>query len=343
MSHCANYVLRFGGEQRVGNTRWGAVGLPENVFYGPDHTLGWLLEVLDDESTAFPYNELMCEAAVLADYDAKRLLVYGGEDLRTDVLLQGAYIDMLRRTWPGWQVAWAYGGWQQLAREANVPFEPVPRSYHRAVTKLEPFTEGPQWRAPIEAQHYLWNRGAGYIAPITIRDERGVRDHAVMLTREQAIPSGVRIIELLAGVPTIEPAPALHAAWTGLVIDTTTRTVAYWQGHELESVDAPALAAAWPGWTVVLDDRGVDAHFRRTGRDPSVVAIAPQLLREVVANVMFLGTDGGGIGTLVAEIRERAKAPNVTTAPGALRTPPTGRLSPDERRAFVAELLAAFD
>jgi hypothetical protein len=340
VSHCANYVLRFDGEQRVGNTRWGAVALPENVFYGPDHTLAFLLEVLDDESTAFPYNELMCEAGVFADYDAKRLLVCGGEDLRSDVLLQHAYISMLRRTWTSWQVAWAYGGWHQIANEAGVPLEPVPRSYHRPVTKLEPFKEGPGWRAPIDTRDYLWNRGAGYIAPITIRDERGVRDHAVMLTGEQAIPTGERIIDMLASVTTIEPSPALNAAWTGLVIDTTTRTVAYWQGRELESVDAPALADVWPGWTVVLDDRGIEAHFRRTGRDPSVVAIDPRIVREVVANVMFLGMGGGGIGALVDEIRERAKAPNVTTAPGALRTPPTGRLSPDERRAFVAQVLA---
>jgi hypothetical protein len=343
VSHCANYVLRRDGLQLVANSRWGALTVPADVFFGPDHTLSFLIDATEpDLDLAFHYSELMCEGAIFADYDARRLVVYGGEDLRYQKVLQHTYVALLARAWPAWDVAWAFGGWHQIAAEAAVPFEPDDHRPGRPLDAVALWTPPSGWTAPVDAASFVYNRTPDSLSLVTICDGNGARDHLIAASAARVRATGQRILEMLVAVPPASPVPAFHVAGSGLIVDLRARTVHYWFGEEERSGNADELTAAWSGWAVSRDDDGVPKHFIRTGRDPSPVAIRGSILREVVIRAALSDLAEQALATLVLEIHARALQPGVTTAAGAALLPPPHKLDSAGRRAFIASLLAQF-
>jgi hypothetical protein len=328
MSHCTNYVLRVHGELQVGNTRWGAQGILRNVIFGPERTLTFLVDVLEqarESGLDYPYNEGMVEGAVFADYDARKLLVFGGEDARAERLLQRAYIELLSKAWPGWQVAWAFGGWPEIARAAG----------------LEPELEHHEPRAPLDTVRIAGSVPHAYLyALITVSDGRGVRDYGLADPDIRVVPTGPRLVELLAPHAPLAPSPLFHEARLGLVIDTRERSLAYWTGAATVSWVPVGLAAAWPGYSITKDDRAAIVHFERTGRDASVIDVDPSITRVRLVECELVRVGAGS--SAVEWVRQQAAKPGVSIAPGADLMPSSVAGDPAADEAWIAALVSSF-
>lgn len=355
MSHAANYLWISGGRTLIATSRWGAPALPRDVFWGPE-TLFKLIDAMADEHEAPLYGELMCEGAVLVDADHRLLLLFGGEDLAGEHLLQRAYVEMLSVVWAGWRVRWAYGGMADIARAAGVeprPEDPEPlpaaslrpwraetRAWSRGSDGRYAWHPHPDpWNRPLDDEMLYFNRSECSFCVITSHGPSGTHDHPIAGRLATVLAHGPGLRELLADHPPVPPSPALNDANGGAVVDWDARTLRYWTGWAEPSWLPGRLREAWPGWSVDRDDRGLAAQFTTTGRDPAAVAVDPALLRRFLIRTVFAERDSDAIDELLAGIAERAARPGVALAPDVLSNP---RANPDAamRLRLLAGVLA---
>lgn len=356
MSHCANYVLVLDGQQRIANSRWGSKSLLTSLAFGPESALEFLLEATTDieEEDRFVYGELMCEGAVFASFDERRLLVFGGEDVRGEKPLQRAYVALLGLAWPGWEVQWAYGGWQDVARASGLDVLPEDPGPARALDRLEPlvpyqkywgpapdgtyawFHDADAWHRPIDAERLYFNRSTRFTC-VTVRAEDGaVRHYQVAAHCNDVFATGPALLPLLASIPEASFTPASNGADGGLSIDEVQRRVRYWVSYDAKSWLADLVSGAWRDWDVARDDRALAGQLELVGHDSRAVAIPLRLLGEVVLREIG---DNSSISALVDEIRRRASQPNVVVAPGATRLPAGSAPVTASRAEFLARLV----
>ena len=319
MSHCANYLLRFGGELYRGNTRWGSKSLLAQLAWGPHAALEMLADVTgasvreesDDppDTIGWVYDELMCEGAVFADYDERRLTAFGGEDIRYSRTLQLAYLSILERTWPRWDVRYAFGGWPEVARAAGLEPE-LDEARDRAPIVLVPIA-----LSPAPATHAYADTA---FVLVTIVDA-DVRHYHVRGGSDDLWHAAGDSVLALAAHPPATLVEATNFAGGGLLVDVGAKRVHYWSA-QLPSSAASRLAQQWPGYALAPLDGGVLEQIAATGEEPARIALRMDFVCAPVAEE--LARDASGIATLIADIATRALQPNVTVAAGALASPP---------------------
>lgn len=319
--------------------------------------LAFLRSVTEDieDEDRFVYDELMCEGAVLADFDRRHLLVFGGEDLPREKALQRAYVALLQQAWGGWRVEWAHGGWADIALAAGLevgpspptpprplvalkPFEPAQRCWARGANGEYEWVDDPNaWSRPIEPSMLYFNRG-GPMTVVTVRDSDGRwRHYQLGHFCEHVFATGLTLMSLLGPIAEASLSPASNCADGGLVIDESNHRIHYWPAGIASSWLADLVERAWTDWDVTRLDEGLPAQMELVGDDPRSVEIPLGVLAEAVVEQLLRDGPGGGggIAELVEELRQRATEPDAVVSPGSTRLPPGGR--PDA--AFLVGLL----
>ena len=341
MSHCANYILRMAGETIIASTRWGAKTLPLDIFWGPDSTFDFVVSLADSEEPGPLYSELMCEAAVFINYDQQHILLFGGEDLCFEAPLQRVYLRMLKISWSGWEVNWAYRGLTQIASEAEVDIRLEKAEARSLIRKLTPWQFPSKAQPIIDSEMIYFNRGAPRTI-LTVRGEHGEsEEHSVMDQAEVVLLQGPQLVPLIRTVPSCPSVPLMQGARGGAWINEDSKEVHYWLGRDEPSWFKEELQVVWSGWRVVRHQGGMPGQVALSGRDPGEIHISERVLRDFIISTVFGEDDARAIDELVDELKEIKDRPGVFMAPGSLCNP-RPEVDAREKRRILAEVLAVY-
>lgn len=279
MGHRANYAIREHGKVELYYSRWGALTVAEDVFWGPARTQAF---IRDNEPTADWLDNVWAEGGIALDKDNRRLTYYyfewpDEEDIRR------VYESRLEDTWrvDGWSVERA-STWQDLA--AAVGVDP---NWVTAVPTGPPTIGFEQLGQNLERPCCC--------GLLSVKTEQSWEDCAIDFVLPGVLMNGPALISRLAAVAGLAK---LRAAFLRRPPDDSAKTLGDWldefcaidvQAREVrmslpehEEQDLPFLREAWPGWTVRLERGGAREHFAHTGREmpsdfePSPKPPAPQ-------------------------------------------------------------------
>jgi hypothetical protein len=252
MGHRANLIVVENGTYDLYYTHWGAVTLPGDLFWGPDHAVRFIrMQAPVDESGWL--DDIWAEGGAVVDRDRRVLLLYGGEGLLYDAPYRHVYMDLLARVWAPWEVRWAYEGIADLADHVGYPREKVlADDEDGGIRSLAP-TENMQWIDTVASVRFP--DGALRLYPLTGDPE-------------WFLYSGPPLLE------TVDPRqgfdrlaleePDRYFPMGGFHIDIATKTVDYWTTKDVPG--APArVAARWPDWTMRWHHDAYQSQLDRTG------------------------------------------------------------------------------
>jgi hypothetical protein len=128
MGHRAHFFIVEKGQYEIYYNRWGALTLIHDLFWGPEKAIEYIRE---QEKGIGCLDEAWIEGGAVVDLDQKVLLLYGrvlyGEedDISVCIPLRRIYLQLLAKTWSGWDVRWAYMGVVDLVDYVGYPREKV--------------------------------------------------------------------------------------------------------------------------------------------------------------------------------------------------------------------------
>lgn len=291
MGSRASYVIRKDGEARAYGSHWGASSLMDDLFWGPDYaTKNFEAQARLDELADIDGGD---EGCALIDWDQKRLL-WSMANCELPVQ-QRLYNRLLAETWPGWSVASATRGIDDLLNHLGIPAdrsddngeeeEPddeedreealdfdedlvyEPKSVASPVTELEDLEPG-NWLTIREADGSL-------------RDYFGFPDEL-----DDCLCAGEAVIDRLQQFPALEAPPAELVTTGGAIIDRRERAVRRWEGPRYAWQER-SIRRAWPGWSLQDLPGGWQAHLRATEREAANLAGGErQILGATVAGLL---------------------------------------------------------
>lgn len=118
MGHRANYILRRGGCTQRFYSDWGAPSLAQDIFWGPDETTRFMRSL--PATDELPDEDFWGDAAVVVDWDARRLIWCEGDRLVQGPLGRRLYVRLLEQTWSEWEVRYAADGIRGIRRYLEI-------------------------------------------------------------------------------------------------------------------------------------------------------------------------------------------------------------------------------
>jgi hypothetical protein len=273
MGHRANYAIRRNGDYDLYYSNWGALTVPQDLFWGPDYA-----EAFIRENAAVGHDEwlddVFGEGGAVLDLDRETIVLFGGE-----VLAHPPYrtvlLELMQGLWGrwGWTVEWAEWGTPDLARQVGE--EPLE------------LTSGPTGEGPPapDVLGSTYEQSGRIVSLVTILDDGEPTDRATGYDVDEILGIGPDVLGALDQLPTLErvrrehePPEYMSEEANGLrrsirnclVVDRDRRRLVFW-GH-VRLGELAQIEEAWEGsgWTVErrtgeLDH--IEAYFEATGRD----------------------------------------------------------------------------
>jgi hypothetical protein len=245
-------VVRDGSWQQF-YFRWGGPRLAVDAAEGPEE-FGRFIAGLEPAGPGDWMDDIACEAAAVVDHDRRVLLLFTWhletyEERRT-------LFAVLARTWPGWEVRWAYDGLEDVVAHVGVERESV-RS------ELGSRPGGPLHAAAPDEPDFT------IAVTVTYRD--GPQAHAVFGENvSDVLAHGPDVVRQLLPGSRVSRLP--HIPYGGVHIDVPARRVAAWtRGNFLGGAAAADRLAGWPGWEWTC---WYDAHVRQQEASAGALAFA---------------------------------------------------------------------
>ncbi|OWR30752.1 hypothetical protein CDO73_09170 [Saccharibacillus sp. O23] len=292
MGHRANLVIVREGNYELYYNHWCAITMPEDLFWGEHEGLRFI-EMQKRVGPQEWLDDVWAEGGALMDLDRRRLLLFGGENIKYDILLQRLYLKLTAFTWPGWDVQWAYEGIAELANAAGYPGERLRerQTGKRSVPAIEPL-DNPEWAT----------------VAISVRHADGtLRIYASDTFTESFLEGGPE--------PLLHADPALAYSeldWNtltdsfptaGLHLDEVERRMEFWRANPDTFFEPEPV---WSGWEVSDLRDGYERQLELTeGRlllpQPDREALLEQLKRSLLREV------GSGSDTVLEVLRVHAE------------------------------------
>ncbi|MCL1916799.1 MAG: hypothetical protein FWG14_00550 [Peptococcaceae bacterium] len=114
MGQCANLIIVENNERELYYDHWCANSLDSDLFWGIDKAVQFFRDHEQQEDDCW-LDTTWCEGGAVIDLDKKVLLWFGGEDICYDIPLRRAFLELMNKTWPRFQIHWAYAGIVDLA------------------------------------------------------------------------------------------------------------------------------------------------------------------------------------------------------------------------------------
>lgn len=265
MGQRANLVVVENGVRTLHYDHWCANLLDVELFWGPRLAVAFARahDVVDEANGWL--DTVWCEGAALIHVDGKRLVWYGGEDIKYDVQLRRAHGALMARTWPDWQLAWAHEGILSIADALDLP-----RARFRAGEDGE-----------VRPFHKSGDPAFDSLA-ITVRRPGGTIASARLSGDATSLRTGPALV--LAVAPHLAEGPLVwdgEPPTGGVHLDLAARTIDTWWAIETDDL-LPHVVPAWPGWKV---------RWHRDDLDPQcatgALVLAPRedLAAQVLAHV----------------------------------------------------------
>jgi hypothetical protein len=260
------YMIVRDGECTFLHNNLGAYEILEVSVAGPEITLRFLDTyhrlAFDGEADTgwrpdwFTYG--VSEGGLLVDCDKQVLMVFTEHRSWS---VRAAYLDTVRRTWPGWQVRWAYDGIAELVRYAG----------------LDPTGEEQHGRG----QQPLYERGrrapARLVYLVTVA-RPGARPAVYGLTSEATLPwwVGPDLLDAL-GEADLDPT-FRYVPWAGMHLDPAARTAGVWTVNRALTGLVEDWPELWPGWRLEFWEDRFQEQLERCG-DGAVAVTVPDAQR----------------------------------------------------------------
>ena len=231
MGQRANYALVTATGYHLYYSHSGANVIDLDLFWGPEAARDF---ISSQTPTQDWLDQRWCEGGAVLDSTQRRLLLFGGEDVKYDPFLHSVYLRLLECAWPGWDTGWAYQGIVDMARYLGVPDSvvsvPELRSHHRSSNPRLTRAHDP-WCHTLVRLDKSWYALENDLPEIL-----------------QSGPGVVAQLRRLSGPCLVGPDPPQAT----LNIDENHKRVSYWHPRDLPFL--PDLAGAvWPGWQLNFD------------------------------------------------------------------------------------------
>lgn len=333
MGHRANYAIRENGTYRLYYSHWGALTVPEDVFWGPDAAESFITSHDEIDPTDW-LDDVWGEGGVALDKDSKTLALFGGESLGFGPLYPtfSALMDVL---WSqqGWAVRWV-AGMPDIAEQAGAdpqmatasPVGPFPvdpetlgeRYYAGKVIDLGtlplPMGDLHESLESVSTKniHTLLSLSKGAVGW-----DDGVVDARVI----DFLAAGPEVLDFVQNLPSLEEVRAYHSCrplrdWEEQrprLGQELTDTVAIDRERKLVWVGVPHVSThekecireAWDEWTVTFHNDGMFSHYTFTER--SCPADLAPVHEQPVEEPMFEAVEDVAEPTQELELEEALK------------------------------------
>ncbi len=271
MGHRANYVIREGGELELFFSLWGALTVPDDVFWGPEWAEAFIRQqdrVADDDWL----DDIWGEGGVALDKDEGVITLFGGEVLG-HAPLNRVFVDLMSALWAekGWQVRWADAGMPAIA--AAVGLDPT----------IATATPTPPTPAPLEtigANVYDPELNEFRILTLvsTLRDGQTI--HRVSDTRATSmLANGPEILTVFETLPLYGDVAEMwqkpdyfdDESWTladefssTIILEPAARRIEFYELYANRS-SVGFLSNHWKRWHLERFKGGLREHFERLG------------------------------------------------------------------------------
>ncbi|NIK69678.1 hypothetical protein [Paenibacillus sp. BK720] len=124
MGHRANLLIVKGDSYELYYSHWNAITMPEDLFWGARHARKFIKKQVAVDNSEW-LDEVWAEGGVVFDKKQKKLVFYGGEDLRYGIPLRRLFLKLMEKVWDGWEIQWAFNGIMDLAAYVGYPKEKI--------------------------------------------------------------------------------------------------------------------------------------------------------------------------------------------------------------------------
>jgi hypothetical protein len=330
MGQRANYVLVEDSGYRLYYSHWNANTAPSDLFWGPEPAVRFIRRQRECSPEEW-LDEVWCEGGAVVDPIRRRLVLFGGEELRWEVQLRRVYLDLLRCVWKGWSVGWAHGGIVDLARYVGVP-------KHRVLCTAEPR------RHPLGLAVDL----AETEAVISVSDAAGrLGFYPLGHQLDGALQLGPALLEELHSLGGrkslwLDEHRLVSVGLGGAHLDVTARRLEFWLAAEAPDIEE-RVRSHWPGWTVDWQLDRFETQLERTG-DALRFPEPPrsQVLRDVLRILRRSPPTSSPVdGLMQVAFHSAEEAEHVEINRYALRYDPQ-QLEEAERERILAEALESY-
>jgi hypothetical protein len=330
MGHRANLILIDQGRYDLFYTHWGALTLPQDLFWGPEHAEQHirLQEVVEEEQWL---DNIWAEGGCVMDLDRRVLLLFGGEDVYYEVPLRRVWLDLSRRLWEGWDVRWAHRGVVDMAAHVDYPIDRVIAdpiaSDEQSHPPLRPLRDGEctcvaSIRRPNGRLHlYPLSKGArGYLA--VGPDLLAARDAAAGMDRLD-----------LGEWTTSFPSNGFH-------IDVPRKQVRFWRNTAVAD-SGRSIQERWTEWDVQWDQDAFEVQMELAGPD-LLWPMPPRRALEDRIVTLLTAPPAESMVNFIAKLMQdfQAQGESVDVNPSAQREA-RFVLDADTRRRILSQLLGS--
>jgi hypothetical protein len=270
MGHRSNFVIIEQGKIIMRYSHWGAITIPQDIFWGPEKTIEYInrLEPCDEL-----LDNVWCEGAVLVDLDKKNLLFYGGEDIKYSPALQRNFLRIIAENWPGWKIDWAYQEIIDIAAYLNIDLAQVKSS-------------SPANIKPLDLEALAKDNGEYISSVISLVSDYGqVFDYGFEdLDCKRFLYLGPYVIEFLKQRPTIK-LPHENNIINGILIDNATKQLWVWC-KEIMDDNLMTISSNWLGWQVKRHYQGLPYQVELTGRSSDEIKVTDEQALATLKNIL---------------------------------------------------------
>ncbi len=282
MGECGNIFVRRGGAVELFCDPWIGDGLPW-LLRGPEAYERAVRDAADPGGDLDPlisrcdepYDDVMCEAAVLVDHDAGLLLVWLHTEGFEVPLVQRRFVELARAAWPAWKVRWASHGLVDVMEAAGWEMGSLPDRFFGNWD-----LESIRWLKPAE-------RGC-VSGVVTVRRGGRQRHVPVQESPSHCDLNASNLMEWLESwrramcerLDLYDEDPSVFEG--GAVVDLDEQVVAFWSGCPARH---RALDERWPGWRVTWWGDRSERHLEEAGGSLRFPALSESSLREAVDRV----------------------------------------------------------
>lgn len=283
MGHRSNYVIVEGTGFSLYYSHWGAITVPEDLFWGPHRAMNFVRHQKLCRPDGW-LDQTWAEGGALIDPVGKRLLLFGGDEIGGEVPVRRLYLSLLEAVWGEWRVDWANQGLADFVDRLAVGRELVSSDGAVGMTFDEPPCLAEEY-PPEAVCSVRWPTGEIGLYPMSW-DPSMLFEYGPRLLDDLAefAPESELIAELSGGEEVLG----------GLHIDPASASLHLWQADIAPDIQRRA-GDRWPDWTFTwhgdrFESQAELSDGRLTFAEPTQDELIETLFALLVGRVRSSGT-----------------------------------------------------
>ncbi len=267
MGHRTNYAILENNIVQLFYSHWGALSVPEDVFWGPLFAEEFIREHDKVDAKTDWLDDVFGEGGVALNKDKKIITLFGGEDISWPPL-QPVFLDLMRLFWGkyGWQVYWA-DSMPDIA--AAVGLNPL-------IAKSKPIPPTP---VELDKIGSGFDDDPSYACLVTTINQGKIFHRVGDWDKLMLLANGPALLTKLPALPSLDdciasykPTELDNENW-GLG-DSLSDSILFRldedrieiRGNVYEELELDDLKGKWPGWKIIVRNQSNQDYFTQLGQ-----------------------------------------------------------------------------